>query len=80
LIKYKSTATRNPAHSSLLTAVGSKFEFVGLIALHATILNPALVAHNTIIWRKDLISAAVGVGVREGEKPVQPRLVRQVRA
>ena len=40
LIEYKSAATRNSSHPTLLTAIGSKFEFVGLIALHAMILDP----------------------------------------
>jgi hypothetical protein len=40
LIEYKSATTRNSAHLRLLTAIGSKFEFVGLMALHAMILDP----------------------------------------
>jgi hypothetical protein len=47
-IENKPAATRNSAHLRLLLAVRSQLKFLRLIALHAKILNPDLLAHNTI--------------------------------
>jgi hypothetical protein len=68
LIEYKSATTRNSAHLTRLTAIGSKFEFVGLIALHALILDPDGTAYNTINSRKHCKSASAGLRLCQAQK------------
>jgi hypothetical protein len=71
-VEYKSAATRNSAHLRLLIAIGSEFEFVGLIALHAMILDLHGTGYNTITYANTAILRVLTTSLRVSD-PVSDR-------